>query len=261
MNRIEKFSQCNIITFSAIITLSALLIWNIEWDGEPYTGFDLILSHTITCIIAYWLMNRLYILPKAGFKKQGFAKGIFLGIPFIVLGVLSVVYSNLGIDFNKLNLLDIKVIIIFTISMFMVGAAEELVFRGLLLNNMVKKWGTSRKGVIKAIAISAFIFGLIHLLSVFVAPPITVIVQAINAACAGVLFSVIYLRCKNIWAVIVIHMLVDWIALFLQECFTGATSIITSEISIIQGLLVVLAGSVIPLLFSVFLFRKHNFSE
>lgn len=261
MNRIEKFSQKNIIIFSTIIIIVALIFWQIEWDDEPYMGFDMILSHIITCIFALYLMKRLLILPKAGFKKKGFAKGLFLGIPFIVLGILSVVYSNQDIDFNKLSLLNIKIIIIFTASMFMVGAAEEIVFRGLLLNNMVKKWGASKKGVIKAIAISAFIFGLVHLLNVFVAPPITVIVQAINAACAGVLFSVIYLRCENIWAVIVIHMLVDWIALFLQTCFTGATSIITNEVSIVQGLLVVLAGSAIPLLFSVILFRKYQIPE
>lgn len=261
MNRLEKFSKNKIIIFSALITLAALLVWQIEWDGDPYMGWDMILSHIIVCVIAVWLMSKLSLLQNAGFKKKGLLKGLLLGIPFLVLGIISAVYSNLGIDLSKLGSPDIYKILIFTLSMFMVGAAEEVVFRGLLFNNMVKKWGTYRQGIIKAIAISALIFGAIHLLNVFVSPPLTVVVQAINAACAGVLFSVIYLRCNNIWAVIIIHMLVDWIALFLQQCFTGATSIITSEVSIIQALLVVLFGSIIPLLFSFILFRRYKLSK
>lgn len=256
MNRLVGFSQNKIKIFSAIIILAALLIWSIEWDGDPYMGFDMILSHIITCVIAIWLMKKLSIWEKTDFKKEGLVKGLVLGIPFLVLGILSAVYSNLGVDYSQLGTPDIKKVLIFTASMFMVGAAEEIVFRSLLLNNMIKKWGANKNGVIKAITISALIFGGIHLINVFVAPPVTVVVQAINAACAGVLFSVIYIRCKNIWAVIIIHMLVDWIALFLQQCFTGTTSIVTSEVSIIQGLLVVLVGSVIPLLFSMILLRK-----
>jgi len=243
------------------MTLVVLLTWQLEWDSDPYMGFDMILSHIITCIIAIWVMRKLSTLQIAGFKKQGFAKGVLLGIPFLILGILSAIFSNLGVDFNELGSPDMKDVLLFTASMFMVGAAEEIVFRGLLLNNMVKKWGTSKDGVIKAIAISALIFGAIHLLNVFIAPPITVIVQAVNAACAGVLFATIYLRCKNIWAVIMIHMLVDWIALFLQQCFQGTNSIITSEVSILQGVLVVLVGSVTPLFFSMILLRKYKSAE
>lgn len=140
----------------------------------------------------------------------------------------------------------------------MVGAAEEIVFRGLLLNNMIKKWGGNKKGVVKAIILSALVFGGVHMLNIVIAPPVTVIVQAINAACAGVLFSVIYLRCRNIWAVIIVHMLVDWFALFIEQCFTGATSIVTNELSLLQGIIVVVIGSIVPIIFSFIYMKKYK---
>lgn len=261
MNRLIKFSQNNIKLFSALVAFVALLAWAIEWDGDPYMGFDLILSHIITCFAAVYLMKKLSILQNAGFKRQGFSRGFLLGVPFLLLGVLSAIYSNLNTDFSQLGSPDIKKTIMFTASMFMVGAAEEIVFRGLLFNNMVKKWGENKNGVIKAITVSALIFGGVHIFNVLVAPPITVLVQTINAACAGVLFSVIYICCKNIWAVIIVHMLVDWIALFLQQCFTGATSIVTSKISVFQAILVIFVGSAIPLLFSMILLKKYKLPQ
>lgn len=79
MRRIKDFSRNHIIAFSSIVTLAALLVWSIEWDGDAYMGFDMILSHVITCIIAIWLMKELSILHKAGFQKNGFSEGLFWG--------------------------------------------------------------------------------------------------------------------------------------------------------------------------------------
>jgi len=224
-------------------------------------GIDMILSHTVTSLLAIWLLKKLSVLQMAGFKKSGFSMGLLLGTPLLVLGIISSVYSNWGADYSQMSWPDIKTVLIFSASMFMVGTGEEIVFRGLLLNNMIKKWGVNKSGVIKAIIVSALIFGGVHLLNVIVAPPITVIMQAINAACAGVLFSVIYIRCRNIWAVIIVHMLVDWFALFVQQCFTGGTSIVTSKVSIQQGFLVIFVGSFVPLILSIILLRKYEYTK
>lgn len=258
MNRIAKLSQDHVITFSSIVTLIALLLWSIQWDGDPYMGFDMIVTHIAVCAIAVWFMKSLTILESAGFRKQGFGKGLVLGTPLLLLGILSSLYSNSGMDYSQLGLPHIKTTLIFTASMFMVGAAEETLFRGLLLNNMIRKWGATKNGVIRAVTVSALIFGEIHLINTFVAPFATVVIQAVNAACAGILFSAIYICCKNIWAVITVHMLVDWIALFLQQCFVGATSIVTNAVSISEGVLIVFVGSVVPLLFSAILLKKYK---
>lgn len=51
--------------------------------------------------------------------------------------------------------------------------------------------------------------------------PITLVVQVINAASAGELFAAIFIKCKNIWAGVVAHAMVDWLSLFVANCFTG----------------------------------------
>ncbi|MGL5328409.1 MAG: CPBP family glutamic-type intramembrane protease, partial [Peptostreptococcaceae bacterium] len=83
--------------------------------------------------------------------------------------------------------------------------------------------------------------------------PITVIVQSVNAASAGVLFGAIYVRTKNIWGCIVIHALVDWLALFISQCFAGGLSVITVDMSILQGGIMIIGGSLPPLLIAMFL--------
>lgn len=70
-----------------------------------------------------------------------------------------------------------------------------------------------------AVFISVAIFGGIHIQNIFFVAPITLLVQVINVASSGVLFEAIYIRCKNIWATIIIHMLVDWLALFVVVSF------------------------------------------
>lgn len=255
MNKVEKFSKNHTIIFSIIVILVAMLVWNIEWDNDPYMGFDLILSHSITCLLAVWLMWAVKVLKSAGFGCKGLGKGLLLGMPLFVLGIGSTLLSNLKTDWTQLGSPNIRRTLLFTFSMFMVGAAEELLFRGLILNNMLKKWGR-REGVWKSVIVSSAVFGAIHLLNMAVAPPLTVIIQAINAAAAGMMFCAIYIRCRNMWAVIITHMIVDWLSLFLDQCFSGATSIISAEVSILQGILTVLVGVAVPVVFSIIYIKK-----
>ena len=258
LKKLENFSQRHVIMFSFAITLIAVLIWTIQWDVDPFMGFDMILSHAITFILAIWLIKKILLFQTVGFKENGLFKGLLLGTPLLILGVISSVFSNMDTDYSQIRLPDARRTLIFTVSMFMVGAAEEIVFRGILLNNMIKKWGKNQKGIIKAIIFSAFIFGLVHLINIFHVPLITLVVQTLNAACAGILFSVIYIICRNIWAIIFVHMLTDWAALFLQHCFYGTNSIVINEMSISQGLIVVAVGSFVPLFFSV-IYARGNF--
>ena len=86
----------------------------------------------------------------------------------------------------------------------------------------------------------------------------TLAVQVINAAAGGVLFGVMYLRSGNIWAGILVHALVDWLGLFVANCFVGATSVIAMEMTLGQGAMIAAMGALPPVLISVFLMRKYT---
>jgi CAAX amino terminal protease family. len=183
---------------------------------------------------------------------------VILGIPFIVIGIAGAIIGNIGLDYSKLVPKSPVTFILFTLNMFMVGMNEEITMRSLVLNNLLCQESHTHKGILKAVFISAAIFGAIHIPNIFFVPPITLLVQVINAASAGVLFAAIYIRCKNIWATIIIHMLVDWLALVIEQCFYGGSSVIGMEMGLAQGILMVIAGSVPPLLIALFLFRKNK---
>lgn len=86
----------------------------------------------------------------------------------------------------------------------LVGAAligpicEEIIFRGIILEGLSKKYNP-----INAIVFSAFIFGIVHL------HPL----QVINAFFIGLVFGWIYLKTQSLWVCIVAHVLYNGIAL------------------------------------------------
>lgn len=139
------------------------------------------------------------------------------GIPFLIIGVASVFVSNMGIDWSALKFISVSNALIFSVNM---------------------------------------LFVVIHLPNIFFMDPVTLAVQVINAASAGVLFAAIFMKAHNIWAGIVVHAFVDWSSLFIANCFTGANSIISITMTIPQAVIIVLLGSVPPLIISWLYLRK-----
>jgi len=85
-----------------------------------------------------------------------------------------------------------------------VGITEETVFRGFLLNTLLKKTGTKR-----AVAINEALFVLIHYpiwISVGVEPT-ALLVSSVMVFAIGIFFSYSFIRTKNIVVPIVLHMI------------------------------------------------------
>lgn len=253
----RTFSQEHIIIFSCAVTLITLLISSMfKWDSNPITGMDKLtadISITIFCMI---IIFGLGLTGSAGFRRTGFLKGLLYGVPFIVIGLGAAVIGNAGIDMNRLEPLPISAMLMFTINMLFVGVNEEVSMRALILNNLVSKYGERKKGIYRSILISSLIFGMIHLVNIFFMPPVTVIVQAVNAAGAGVLFATIYILSRNIWSCILVHAVVDWLSLFIGQCFVGGASVLSVEMTVGQGLVMIMLGSLPPIVIAVILLNK-----
>jgi membrane protease YdiL (CAAX protease family) len=88
---------------------------------------------------------------------------------------------------------------------------EEMLFRGVVLESL-----RPRTGAVKAILISAAIFGLVH-----VNPP-----QVVNAFVMGVVMGYIYILTESLFSVIVIHAANNGLAYLLKEITgNGATDL------------------------------------
>jgi hypothetical protein len=96
-------------------------------------------------------------------------------------------------------------------SILCVGIREECIYRATIQNIVAKKYANSVKGIWITAIVGSFIFGIMHPVNFFTTEtdPYAIVVQIFSAMFIGLVFSAIYLRSGNVWAVIIIHTLID----------------------------------------------------
>ena len=144
-------------------------------------------------------------------KGVGFLRGFYIG-GFMTGYCVYVVFAQILLQrmSQKGQLEPVLNILMFLITMFFIGFNEEVIFRGIILNLFLDKFGNSKKGILISVITSGVIFGSIHIINFFGGVSIgSVLVQVIEAALLGILFAEIYLLSGNIWIVIAMHALTD----------------------------------------------------
>lgn len=106
-------------------------------------------------------------------------------------------------------------ILIFILSMAGIGFAEELAFRGILMNLLREKFSVrTDKGIWLVLVIQGVIFGGCHIVNALSGAKLEgVIVQAVMASLLGILLGAIYLRTGSFWFVVFLHGFNDFCAL------------------------------------------------
>lgn len=102
-----------------------------------------------------------------------------------------------------------------------IGLAEEGIFRGLVLNGLLARMGTTRSGMVAAIIVSSFIFGALHCrfdaLGLTALGLLQNILKLLQAGMLGFFLAVIVVRTRNLWWAVVVHALNDFVLLFLSN--------------------------------------------
>ncbi len=207
-----KFSVLAIIAFFilyAIVTvLFALLPIALSESDKVQLADGL--SRVLLCAALVLFLRKIY---DGNFRFYFTSENLLQGLKrtwFFVLVALSALLAVLVIRDGEGNMvLSASTIFIILFSSIMTGFYEEMFFRGLLLQNLLKK------GIMKAVVISSIMFGLIHLVNGIVG------FQVISAALFGIYLSAIYLRTKNIWPIIAIHALWDTAMFWIADLGTG----------------------------------------
>ena len=73
-------------------------------------------------------------------------------------------------------------IMIYILTMFLVGMNEEVIMRGIVLNLFADRFSNTRRGVLAAIILSSVIFGAAHIPNVLSGVPLS---SALNPGTAG----------------------------------------------------------------------------
>ena len=213
----------------------------------------------LVCVTAILLGMKSTLTP----RKNGLGKGLLLGLPFILLGVYAGFSTIADVGFAELSNPGLFKIITFVISMGLIGILEEFLCRGVLLSLMLEKWGHTRKGLLKSVFISSVIFGLTHLVTLFVYPHLILSVasQVFYSALVGVYLACVYIRCKNLYSVVILHAFFDACVLLINLLHLPAMMevINPTEITPADGL-----GTIILwlpfFLIGLFLIRKKKLS-
>jgi len=158
----------------------------------------------VNALLAAGLLSALGWWRASGFNTPSEWRCLYLLLPIVcLLGVTLLMQPQLP-DVGKIAALVVVTLLI--------GFQEEAIFRGVLLRALAPQ------GVLRAVIISAVLFGLIHANSLLVGrDPVFVLSQIIGSMLGGIAIGALRVRTNTIWPLIVLHALND----FLQFTATG----------------------------------------
>ena len=175
--------------------------------------------------------------------------------PLFFIGYTTV--GTLAFDRPDTPLLPLPRILTFMLNMILVGVAEELVFRGIIAQTLLERYGTARAGVWKACLVSGVLFGAAHLTNLSSSAPFGVLMQCAFSASLGALFAAIYFRTGNLWVTVFLHGAMD-IASMLIGGLYGTTTLSESVSGYDASMLLTVVVYLLPV---AFLLRKEKLPE
>lgn len=176
--------------------------------------FDSNLSFFISEVVAIILLLavawKLEFFDQTFFSKRNLKIGALLSVPILIIAVLwnilpPVLYNN-----PSLFRIDIGLIVIAFLTTLAIGFAEEILFRGLIFRNFLRRYGMSKKGIYISIIVSSVIFGLVHASNAVSSSPDAIIQQIIYATAIGIILALFYLITGNLLVPALCHGLFDF---------------------------------------------------
>ncbi len=188
------------------------------------------LAIQITCVVIACLLmlaaKKTFILREKG------RPFLTYWIPVCVLMLYSALRAAGGFLLTKAPLRPLPEILACCVTVLLVGVSEEIVHRGVILNQLSAAFGNdTMKGRLISVFTGGTIFGAIHLFNILSGvDPLSALFQALGAAGMGWLLGALYLRCRNISGMALIHGLFDLCGL-VKSGFFDADETVESTIS------------------------------
>lgn len=217
MKKIKNLMRRYPVITSAIIFVAAVMLTEIdltrlftdylEIQSAAYlTGF---LEQSAVAAIIAVLIIKLDLQRYAGFSKPGKWKQLWLAWPILVLSILNA--SSFFEEKLMMDFLNPLRIVLFVLLYLSVGFYEEIVCRGFVASLMLQKWGSTRKGIYRAVITSGLLFGFVHILNFIMgrASLVSAGTQIIYAFFFGVFFAALILRNNSIWPAAILHAIFD----------------------------------------------------
>lgn len=177
------------------------------------------------------LLTRFRWWRSSGFLSWITARDAILFLPVVAIALLSL---SEGIAVTGPGQ-----VLRFAVLSLVVGIAEEMIFRGLILDALLPA------GITTAVAGSALLFGLPHLLNALGGTwdPVFTLADTIAAVGIGIVFAALRIRTGSIWPLIGLHALIDMSALLATgSLVVGAQSALSLATTVFAGIFLVAYG-------------------
>lgn len=165
---------------------------------------------TVIALVLLIVFRKTHLLKcRRGSFKEGFGAGAF----DIVLNAFSALLTMLTFFGHKLN--SLPEILFFLAGVLLIGVSEELVFRGTVFDFVHDAFGSStHAGAVRTALVSGCIFGVMHLFNLTGSEkPAAVFCQAAAVCGVGIFMGAVYLRCRNLWIMMLMHAFSDFVPL------------------------------------------------
>ena len=201
----------NIAFYLSMAVFSILIlvceIWRTEIFGEGQLAEDLYLMSTrvigsILCLILIFFCDMKHLL---GIRGTGFGRAVLFTLPcwLIALNNFPIIPYFTGGVYIKADASDI---LFYALQCLCVGIFEEFAFRGCVFTMVLQNRRKSTKDIFWAIVISSAVFGVVHLMNIFVgASPVSVILQIGYSFLIGGMCSVVLMKTGSLWHCALLH--------------------------------------------------------
>ena len=227
---LKKLYEKSEIWFAVAWIIAYVVLASIGDNISADFGIDKIVTLPILIALSailYFFVRKNGLTEKYGLCKPRLpaAKMLFYA-PLLVLLTANLWYG-IGMNLSPLET------VLYILSMFCVGFLEEMIFRGLLFQAMVKN------GVRAAIIVSSVTFGIGHIVNLFNgsgAELLPNLLQVVYAIAIGFAFVMIYCRTKSLLPCILTHSVFNGLSAFANE------AAMTPQREIISGILLAVIG-------------------
>ena len=212
----------SVILFTIIWIISYCVLFSIGDYLSSLIGINKIITLPLGLIISFILfdfLRKYKLLNFYGLKKSNSTPiSMLFYVPLFIL-LLANIWNGVTLNYNILET------ILYIISMFFVGFLEEIIFRGLLFNEMKKD------SLVLAIIVSSITFGMGHIINLLNGSGTDLlnnILQIIYASAAGFMFVMIYLKTDSLIICILFHFLFNALSAFTVESSDILINLFTS---------------------------------
>ena len=253
-----RYFLFGILAIAVSFFLSDLILWAItkhaSLSGDLREIFGEAFRLVILMVIIFAGHMQRRILAS---DRESFVHGLLTGLPILAIAAAQLVLSIIQADpgyFSHTELV-VSTLVIYTLT----GIFEELLFRGVVLNAFQDAFAKkSAKTIWVSLFLSALAFGMMHFTNLASGQDVVgTLMQVIEAAAVGVCFGAVYLRCRNIWVVVILHALTD-LSRSIGTNGQTAVDVQNTNVNAATSILSILPSLVVLLGLTLFLLRKSK---